>query len=383
MTRTHHIILSMICATTLLLGGCASMSRTQCQQIGWEQEGINDANRGLPPQSLSQYNVCVKHYGIPINHKLYHQGWVTGRNQYCIPTNAKTKGDTNNTNVGICTDGNFKQSTQFKDNFKEGLISYWQRTGKADGTNGNSKRDYSAYISIYTKLGIEYNPTEDYDNTWIKGINLYCTKTQGKTTGENGQPYNTVCDSSNNKEQYEAGWDDGSKKFKAKNCTPCKGYSFGLSGTPLPTLCKNDNTTPIAYSSGKKINLISTQQSKQLQQARIQRRNMRGQNAALTQSIISTHSAIVILQQTRSNDIIQLNNFQPNMPQYQQLQKKIQGEYNNIISLQNNLISYQNQQAAVQRRITLLSRSIANIQSKINLTQIESQKILARYCSRP
>ena len=91
MIRTHNITLSIICATTLLLGGCASMSRTQCQQIGWKQEGINDANRGLPPQSLSQYNVCVENYGIPINHKLYHQGWVMGRSQYCIPGNATAR----------------------------------------------------------------------------------------------------------------------------------------------------------------------------------------------------------------------------------------------------------------------------------------------------
>jgi DNA repair exonuclease SbcCD ATPase subunit len=77
----------------LALGGCASMSKSQCLANDWETVGYRDGLSGTQSSALMQHqNACMKHDVVP-DRQAYLAGWREGVEQYCQPANGFAAGE--------------------------------------------------------------------------------------------------------------------------------------------------------------------------------------------------------------------------------------------------------------------------------------------------
>ena len=85
------LFLGSICL--LALGGCASMSKSQCLANDWETVGYRDGLSGAQSSALMKHqNACVKHGVVP-DREAYIAGWRDGVEQYCQPANGFSAGE--------------------------------------------------------------------------------------------------------------------------------------------------------------------------------------------------------------------------------------------------------------------------------------------------
>jgi hypothetical protein len=86
------------------LGGCATLSESQCIASDWETIGYNDGAQGKAnSQLLKHQNACVKH-GIVPDRDAYLVGWNDGVINYCTPENGYAQGRRGAANGNFCPD---------------------------------------------------------------------------------------------------------------------------------------------------------------------------------------------------------------------------------------------------------------------------------------
>lgn len=82
----HRSLIRLLAAATLLtLGGCASLSKSECLNANWEDIGVRDGANGEPEEYLIQHSTaCAKVHVVPDR-----GAWLHGREQglerYCQP----------------------------------------------------------------------------------------------------------------------------------------------------------------------------------------------------------------------------------------------------------------------------------------------------------
>lgn len=82
-----------VIACLLALGGCASLSKSQCLANDWQTVGYRDGLSGTNSSALLRHeNACVKHGVIP-DREAYLAGWREGVEQYCQPANGFAAGE--------------------------------------------------------------------------------------------------------------------------------------------------------------------------------------------------------------------------------------------------------------------------------------------------
>ena len=100
------------------LGGCASLSKSECMNASWEDIGIRDGANGQPEEYLIQHSTaCAKVNVVPDR-----GAWLHGREQglerFCVPHRAYQLGEYGNGfEVGICR--NFDQE-RLQDAYEKG-----------------------------------------------------------------------------------------------------------------------------------------------------------------------------------------------------------------------------------------------------------------------
>ncbi len=101
MPRTLAIVLL---ASTAALGGCASLSESQCLAGDWQTVGYRDGTSGHDPSALLKHqNACVKH-GVTPDRAAYLTGWDQGIFQYCQPRNGFALGERGAAFPTLCPD---------------------------------------------------------------------------------------------------------------------------------------------------------------------------------------------------------------------------------------------------------------------------------------
>lgn len=86
-------IIQVALALSLLLGGCASLSESQCIAGDWQTVGMRDGLAGQQSAHLLNHqNACVKHGVVP-DRQEYLAGWEQGVRQYCQPDNGFAVGE--------------------------------------------------------------------------------------------------------------------------------------------------------------------------------------------------------------------------------------------------------------------------------------------------
>jgi hypothetical protein len=88
-----RITIIVVLTGLLALGGCASLSKSQCLADDWETVGYRDGLSGTQSSALMRHqNACVKHGVVP-DREAYLVGWRDGVQQYCQPANGFAAGE--------------------------------------------------------------------------------------------------------------------------------------------------------------------------------------------------------------------------------------------------------------------------------------------------
>jgi len=100
------------------LGGCASLSKSECVNANWEDIGIRDGANGKPEEYLIQHSTaCAKVNVVPDRGAWLH-GRETGLERFCVPHRAYQLGEYGNGfDSGICR--NFDQE-RLQDAYEKG-----------------------------------------------------------------------------------------------------------------------------------------------------------------------------------------------------------------------------------------------------------------------
>ncbi len=89
---------------SLFVGGCATLSESQCIASDWQSIGYDDGAKGrTSSQLLKHQNACVKHGVVP-DREIYLAGWHQGVEVYCTPVNGFAQGERGGSYGNVCPD---------------------------------------------------------------------------------------------------------------------------------------------------------------------------------------------------------------------------------------------------------------------------------------
>ena len=98
----NNLLATVALTGVLVLGGCATLSESQCIANDWQTVGYRDGLIGIQSsQLLKHQNACVKH-GIVPDRPAYLVGWKQGVEQYCQPHNGFTTGERGGQFANVC-----------------------------------------------------------------------------------------------------------------------------------------------------------------------------------------------------------------------------------------------------------------------------------------
>jgi hypothetical protein len=90
------------------LGGCASLSKSECMNANWEDIGIRDGANGQPEEYLIQHSTACAKVNVVPDRGAYLHGREQGLERFCVPHRIYQLGEYGNGfDVGICR--NFDQ----------------------------------------------------------------------------------------------------------------------------------------------------------------------------------------------------------------------------------------------------------------------------------
>jgi hypothetical protein len=90
-----NTVLRFFCALAVVasLGGCASLSKSECLAANWEDVGIRDGANGRPEEYLIQHSkACAKVNVVPDRGAWLH-GREQGLDRFCVPYRAYQLGE--------------------------------------------------------------------------------------------------------------------------------------------------------------------------------------------------------------------------------------------------------------------------------------------------
>lgn len=100
------------------LGGCASLSKSECMNANWEDIGIRDGANGQPEEYLIQHSTACAKVNVVPDRGAYLHGREQGLERFCVPHRAYQLGEYGNGfEVGICR--NFDQE-RLQDAYEKG-----------------------------------------------------------------------------------------------------------------------------------------------------------------------------------------------------------------------------------------------------------------------
>jgi hypothetical protein len=88
----HAVKVAFLFLMTVMLAGCASLSREQCQRGDWHGIGMADGLAGEPANRMDRHLRACSEYGIRINDQQYMDGYALGLHEYCRIDNAFDSG---------------------------------------------------------------------------------------------------------------------------------------------------------------------------------------------------------------------------------------------------------------------------------------------------
>jgi hypothetical protein len=85
-------IYSLTVAVLVLLAGCESMSKQECQVADWQRVGYNDGASGESERRLAAYTEDCGEAGVKPDAQAYRRGWDSGIQRFCTAANGWREG---------------------------------------------------------------------------------------------------------------------------------------------------------------------------------------------------------------------------------------------------------------------------------------------------
>ncbi len=89
----------------LAIGGCATLSETECRMGDWRGLGFEDGRAGHPLSRLGEHRKACAEYRIVPDEVAYREGRDTGLRHYCELPNALQEGLAGRRYQGVCPAG--------------------------------------------------------------------------------------------------------------------------------------------------------------------------------------------------------------------------------------------------------------------------------------
>ena len=100
--RAQALAAAVVLLTPLMLGGCASLSKEQCQSGNWREIGQADGAAGEPASQIAEHAKACESYGVAPNVAAYEAGRALGLQSYCTPASGFVQGREGNSYAGVC-----------------------------------------------------------------------------------------------------------------------------------------------------------------------------------------------------------------------------------------------------------------------------------------
>ena len=91
-------------ALLAVLGGCASMSESECQHADWYQKGVQDGREGQTRDRVEDHAKACSKVGIQPDEARWQAGWAEGLRRYCRPAQGWQLGLKGEYYRGVCAD---------------------------------------------------------------------------------------------------------------------------------------------------------------------------------------------------------------------------------------------------------------------------------------
>jgi len=108
-------------AVMVLISGCASLSKEECQTANWKTIGFEDGAQGKPEARIRAHRKACAEYGVAPELEAYRSGWEEGVARFCQPGNGYSQGRSGKEYSGVCPDS---LETAFLQSYRDGRALY-------------------------------------------------------------------------------------------------------------------------------------------------------------------------------------------------------------------------------------------------------------------
>ena len=116
---------SLVLAAALsVLGGCASLSESDCRTGSWEDIGYRDGSRGAARERALDHAKACGEYGIEVDREAWDRGYRKGLDAYCTPENAVQVALGGGNYGGVCPP---ESDREFGTHWRAARVVYEQR----------------------------------------------------------------------------------------------------------------------------------------------------------------------------------------------------------------------------------------------------------------
>lgn len=148
----HRAKLIVFLAIGLIISGCATLDKNECQTANWETIGYEDGTHGYPASRIGKHrSACAKH-GIAPDLALYTKGRTQGLTQYCRADVGYREGVKGKTYQNVCPAASEKK-------FMAGY-HYGQRLHQANSRIHRYEHKITKQESFLEELSVTLGETE-------------------------------------------------------------------------------------------------------------------------------------------------------------------------------------------------------------------------------
>ncbi|HKZ72614.1 MAG TPA: DUF2799 domain-containing protein [Steroidobacteraceae bacterium] len=99
-TQVSRAVLALLALASL--GGCASLSESECRMSDWYDIGFADGRQGRPSDHINRHVKACGEHGLAPDRERYRDGHFSGLESYCTPHNGLAAGRSGNAYYGVC-----------------------------------------------------------------------------------------------------------------------------------------------------------------------------------------------------------------------------------------------------------------------------------------